>query len=46
MFEDAGAKSSVTRSWEFSQLLGFSVILWDRILIFGKFPKPIKVWEF
>ena len=27
-------------------LLGFSVILWDRILIFGKFPKPIKVWEF
>ena len=37
---------SVTGSLEFSQLLGFSVILWDRIFIFGKFPKPIKVGEF
>ena len=39
-------RSSVTRSWELFQFLGFAVTHWDRILNFGKFPKPMKVWEF
>ena len=38
--------TSVTRSWDLSQFLGFEVTHWDIILNFGKFPKPMKVWEF
>ena len=37
---------SVTRCWEFSQFLGFWNNCWDDFSVYGKFPKPSKVWEF